>query len=205
MRPNAKRGRPRTFDREKALRDALDIFWDKGFEGAQLTELTKVMGINPPSFYAAFGSKESLFREAVGLYVQMADDRIRPVLEGSLTAETGIRGLLEQSADIAVSSPGSRGCMIVLGIVNCLPGTTALRDLLLEKREESLVRIRSRLQRGVAESDLPSGTNVERLVRFYAATLQGISLQARDGATRVELQDIIDAAMTVLIAPERYP
>lgn len=193
-----RRGRPRAFDRDAALRAALDVFWDKGFDGAQLAELTAAMGINPPSFYAAFTSKEQLFREVVALYIEMHEARMGPVFEQAPTASTALRALLESSADVAVSAPGARGCMLILSVTNCVPGNAPLRELLLRRRLESLKRLRDRLARGLVEGDLPPSVDIDRLARFFAATIQGISMQARDGATREELQAIIDTALTTL-------
>ena len=62
------RGRPRAFDMDKALDAALDLFWRKGYEGTSIADLTKAMGINPPSLYAAFGGKETLFHQALDRY-----------------------------------------------------------------------------------------------------------------------------------------
>lgn len=194
------RGRPRSFDRDAAVRAALDVFWDKGFDGAQLGDIMGAMGINPPSFYAAFKSKEQLFREVVALYIKLAEAGREPAFVKAETAEAAMRVWLEASADRAISAPGARGCMLILGVTNNIPSNEPLRELLLRRRTDSRGRLRERLARGVEDGDLPAGTDVDRLSQFFYTTVQGISLQARDGATRDELQAIIDTALTTLPA-----
>ena len=195
------RGRPRNFDRSIALQRAMELFWAKGYEGTQLTDLTTTMGINPPSFYAAFGSKEAAFREALELYERkMGEGRIKAFGE-DLDTHQSIRALLDHGIDVALAAPGSGGCMIMLGMINTMSGHEPLRDLLKNRRREGLRQVRDRLKRGVRVGDLPPSTDISRLAAFYCAVLQGISLQARDGATRTELNDI--AAVAMMAMPRR--
>lgn len=194
----ATRGRPRSFDRQLALQRAMELFWSKGYESTQLTDLTAAMGINPPSFYAAFGSKDAAFREAVDLYAQTVGSRWARALHDSKNAREGIRAMLDNSVEVALTAPGSPGCMIILGLVNCTQRSERLRDLLRNLRWETTEDIRARLEKGVQEKDLPPDTDVARLATFYTAMLQGISLQARDGATREELDGIVACAMAAL-------
>lgn len=194
----SQRGRPRGFDRDAAVRAALNVFWDKGFDGAQLTDIIAAMGINPPSFYAAFTSKEQLFREALALYIKLADAGREPAFKRATTTESAMRVWLEASADRAIAAPGSGGCMLILGVTNNIPSNAPLRELLLQRRIDSRARLRSRLAQGVEDGDLPPETDVDRLSRFFYTTVQGISLQARDGATRKELQGVIDTALEAL-------
>ncbi|SDR59938.1 transcriptional regulator, TetR family [Rhizobiales bacterium GAS113] len=191
------RGRPRSFDRDLALRRAMEVFWEKGYEGAQLRDLTAAMGVAPPSFYAAFGSKEAAFREAVELYVATVGAKPIRALDEADTARAGIRAMLAGSAEVALASR-SGGCLLILGVVNCLPETDALRELLKAMRRTTLDRVRKRLRRGVREGDLPANTDTKRLATFYSAIMQAISLRARDGATRAELGAVIGSAMAAL-------
>jgi AcrR family transcriptional regulator len=190
----ADRGRPRKFDRHEALLQAMNIFWAKGYEGTQLTDLTAAMGINPPSFYAAFGSKEAAFREAVELYEATVAAGPLRALETNESTREAIRAMLIGGVDRA----GSVGCMMMLGVVNCLPANEPLRALLLSIRQRGREAIRRRLERGVREGDIPPDTDVERLTTFYSAIPQAISLQARDGASREQLEDVVISAMAAL-------
>lgn len=191
------RGRPRSFDRDVALRRAIEVFWAKGYEGAQLVDLTAAMGINPPSFYAAFGSKEALFREALDRYLADGAGSMQ-ALDTGTTARDSILGMLTASAGIALASPGARGCMLILGLVNGLPENDGLRLHLAGLRRETTERIRRRLRRGVEDGDLPAGTDIDGLATFFGTVIQGLSLQARDGASREQLLAAANAAMKAL-------
>ncbi|WP_441487836.1 TetR/AcrR family transcriptional regulator [Bosea sp. 2RAB26] len=194
----AVRGRPRSFARDHALQRIMEVFWAKGYEGTQLNDLTAAIGITPPSFYAAFVSKESAFREAVELYVATAGSGALRALDEGTTVRESIRAMLQASIDTALSAPHSGGCLLILGVVNCQIETEPLRELLRSIREETEMRIRARLARGVAEGDLVGSSNIPVLANYYSAVMQGLSMQARDGATRDELEALIAPSMTPL-------
>lgn len=192
------RGRPRSFDRDTALKHAMEVFWAKGYEGTQLSELMVAIGINPPSFYAAFGSKEAIFREAVDLYLSTVGADAMRALAVTANARDAIEAMLLASAEIALASPSSGGCMVSLGLVNCHAQNAGLRDHMRDLRRTTVLLIRERLERGVTERDLPVETDTDRLSIYFATVLQGISLQAQDGATRNDLQATVETAMDVL-------
>lgn len=195
------RGRPRNFDRGVALERAMELFWAKGYEGTQLIDLTAVMGIKPPSFYAAFGSKEAVFREALELYERKTGSGRSKAFGDSLDTRQSIRALLEHGIDVALAAPNSGGCMVMLGMIHAGPGYEPLCDLLRSRRQENYRQVRDRLERGVREGDLPPSTEIARLATFYCATLQAISLQAHDGGKRKELVAIVDCAMKAMPEP----
>lgn len=192
------RGRPRSFDRDAALTRAMEMFWAKGYEGTQLSELMAAIGINPPSFYAAFGSKEAIFREAVDLYLSTVGAGSMKALAETATIRDAIEAMLLASAEIAIASPSSGGCMISLGLVNCQSQNAELRDHMRGLRRTTALLIRERLEHGKAEGDLPPETETERLAIYFNTVLQGLSLQAQDGATRNDLRAIIATAMHIL-------
>jgi hypothetical protein len=192
------RGRPRNFDKDAALARAMEVFWARGYEGAQLAEIMTAIGINPPSFYAAFGSKEAIFREAVDLYLSTVGAGSMRALTETAGARDAIKAMLLASADIALASSSSGGCMVSLGLVNCQPQNADLRAHMRDLRRTTILLIRERLERGVADGDLPAETDAERLATYFATILQGLSLQAQDGATRNDLHGIVDTAMNVL-------
>ncbi|WP_223881565.1 TetR/AcrR family transcriptional regulator [Affinibrenneria salicis] len=192
------RGRPRSFDRDTALQRAMDIFWAKGYEAAQLSELMAAIGINPPSFYAAFGSKEALYREALDLYLSTAGSASMKALAETGNIRDVIKAMLLASLDTALSSPSSGGCLVSLGLVNCQAQNASLRDHMRELRRSTLRLIRQRLERAIADGELPTDTDTDRLATYFAAIIQGISLQAQDGAGRETLLGIVETSMTVL-------
>lgn len=172
------------------------VFWERGFEATSMTDLTKAMGITPPSLYAAFKSKEELFRETVLLYEQTEGEAPRQALEEERTARAAVAGLLRESV-IAFTTQGKpSGCMVVLAATNCTAEHQTIRDFALRCRARTQVTIRERLERGVNEGDLPRGTDTEELATFCATVLNGLSVQARDGTPRPRLFQVVDRAMT---------
>lgn len=202
----SKRGRPPAFDRDEALRGAMLVFWEKGYEGASLDDLLAAMGMtSPPSFYAAFGSKERLFFETVEFNAQTIGIRPIRALEAAPTAREGIRALLQESVEIFASSETPAGCLIFLGAVNCAPASKSVQDRMAGFRAQVSEVIRKRLARGIAEGDIPRGCDLQPVISLYATLLNGLPLRARDGASRAELQAAADAAMMAwdqLIKPQ---
>jgi AcrR family transcriptional regulator len=196
MEQMTRRGRPRSFDRDQALRQAMELFWALGYEGATLTDLQQAMGgITAPSFYAAFGSKEALFREAVALYNQTQGAPMLQALTEGLTARSSIDAMLH-AAVAAFCQPNSpRGCLLVLGAMNCMPGNQSVQDHLRGQRSQRQKRIGQRLQRGVAEGDVPPDFDLTALASFYTTVLDGLSIQARDGASRKALNAAVGYAL----------
>ncbi|MCW5233812.1 TetR/AcrR family transcriptional regulator [Verminephrobacter eiseniae] len=193
----AQRGRPLSFDRQAALERAMDVFWRKGFEGAQLVDLTMAMGISPPSFYAAFGSKKEAFYEAVELYIRVVGSKSAKALNGAASVRDGLRSMLEATVGTATSNP-SGGCLLVLGAVNHLPENEEVWTYLKKTRTDTLAMIRARIQRGVDEGELPSETDVGVLAQYFLGITQSISFQARDGASRASLKRLIAPALAAL-------
>ncbi|PTL82812.1 TetR/AcrR family transcriptional regulator [Vitiosangium sp. GDMCC 1.1324] len=192
----AKRGRPASFDREEALRRAMEVFWEVGYESATMSQLKAAMGgLCSPSVYAAFHSKEALFREAVELYRTEARHLGRDALNAP-TARGAIENML-RSAVISYSSQGKpRGCLVNLGVMNCSPESRGVQDFLRACRQEAVEVIRARLRRAVEEGELAPEVEVEALAVFYTTVLQGLSTQAHDGASREVLMAIVDCAMS---------
>jgi AcrR family transcriptional regulator len=204
----ASRGRPRTFDREQALQSALGVFWARGYDGATLDELLAAMGgIAPPSFYAAFGSKDQLFREAVDLYHANMSGVMRKALDAP-TARAAVAGLLREAATQFCRADGPGGCLLVLGALNSTRGNKDAHDYLQALRQKGSDVIRARLAKGVKDGDLPAGTPISDLASFYTTVVQGLAVRARDGASRQVLMAVADMAMAAwdpLLGQSRSP
>lgn len=191
----AGRGRPRAFDRDAALLRAMRLFWERGYEATSLSDLTAVMGIRSPSLYAAFGSKEGLFREALALYGQTEGGTTERALAQESTARAAIEEMLRGHA-VAYTQPGKPpGCMVVLAAINCTEQNVGVQRLLAEGRRTVVESLRARLEQGVADGDLPPHVDTQALTSFYATVLHGLSIQARDGYSREELLRVVDTAM----------
>ncbi|MNX62209.1 HTH-type transcriptional repressor ComR [compost metagenome] len=153
------------------------------------------MGINSPSLYGAFGSKEDLFREAVELYRETEGGSARRALLAAPTARDAIQSMLLASAE-RFTAPGlPPGCMIVLGAPAGCVNHASVGDFLGDNRREMQSRILARLNAGASQGELPPGTDLKGLAAFYTTVLHGMSIQARDGATRKTLQAVARQAM----------
>lgn len=170
----------------------MEIFWDKGFDNTSLADLTRVMGLNPPSLYAAFGSKAKLFLEAVDLYGRTDGAGIWEFLDNAPTAKEAIHDLLRRSAENFTQWAEPRGCMVVLSAPQMVGGDPAVCDGLKARRLEKQLALQRRLERGIAEGDLPQGTDCDAVAAYVTAIQHGMSIHARDGASRRTLVAIAD-------------
>lgn len=188
-------GRPRSFDRDQALSAALSVFWTKGYADASMADLTGAMGINSPSLYAAFGSKEALFREAVRLYTETEGATLWASMRDAGTARDAIEGLLLATAEASGRCDRPRGCLLVLSGVHpdALPAG-ACSDM-SKIREEALATMRDRLREGQAAGEIAPMADPAAIAAFYTTVQQGMTFRARDGATPDELRGTARAAM----------
>lgn len=190
------RGRPRSFDRDQALARAMELFWAKGYADTSLADLTRAMGINSPSLYAAFGGKEALFREAVRLYGETEGAALwRPIEADGLTAREAMQDLLFATAEANGRVGKPTGCLVILSGAHpdALPGG-ACRDL-DEIRKATLAAMEARLRQGRDAGEMPSGADIGAMAAFYTTVHQGMVFRARDGATPEELRSTARAAM----------
>lgn len=195
--PKKKRGRPRLFDRDKALDDALLLFRERGYEGTTLPDLLDVMGgITPPSFYAAFGSKEQLFRLAVERYQATIGQATACALtEEGVTARAAIEGMLRAAVHSFTRPSEPRGCFIVLGAMNCTQLSPEMDGELRGVRTGVRQMITKRIKRGITEGDVPKRIDASALGSFFATVVHGLSIQARDGASKDSMMAAVQCAM----------
>lgn len=184
--PVRRRGRPPAFDRAEVLARAGETFWRLGYEGASIVDLTTAMGITPQSLYAAFGSKADLYREALGWYgdafaTLTDEDLAAPDVIGTLC------GWLEAQAKAFADPTHPPGCMISTAVLGCAVENDPVARLVAARREATIARLRERLERAKTEGELRPDADPAALARFTGAIIQGMSVQARDGASAAEL------------------
>jgi AcrR family transcriptional regulator len=143
------------------------LFWRKGFAATSMNDLCGTMGVGSPSLYAAFGSKEALYLEAIEHYVQTQGPPVWYKLAEGATARTGIRNLLNAAIN---SMPRSRatpaGCMAALAAVGDECPTAIVRL-------EMLGMLRARMETAASKGELPDSTDIDGLSRFYLSVYQG--------------------------------
>ena len=190
----SKAGRPRAFDPEEALEKALQVFWQKGYEGASLSDLTEAMGINRPSLYAAFGNKEELFRKAFDRYLAGPASFWGEALKAP-TARSVAEALLNGCV-AAQTEPGKpRGCLGVQGALSCGDEAAPIRRELCAKRAAGQELLKQRFVRAQAEGDLSAKVDAGDLARYIATMVQGMAVQASGGATGEELGRLVAVTM----------
>ena len=193
--PRKARGRPLSFDREAALDRAMHVFWERGYEAASVADLTAAMGITPPSLYTAFGDKEHLFLEAIGAYGKGPGAFGARALAEEPTARRAVQRLLEEGAAQLTDACHPRGCMMVMAATNCSIAAEHIQAALAEMRAIRVERLQARIQQGIDAGELRADTDARALANFYATVYQGMSMQAKDGASKKSLLASVAMAM----------
>lgn len=198
-------GRPREFDREQALLQARDLFWERGYEGVSMADLIGAMNISSASIYAAFGSKEALFREAIANYNGHEGGFASRALAEEPTALTAVRRML-RDAVMTFTRPGKpQGCMVVLAATSCAKENEPIAKWLSAFRRARHASILKRLKDACDRGELKPDCEPQTLADFYATLLQGLSVQARDGASKKRMLETVDQAMWLLEAASNTP
>lgn len=187
-------GRPRNFDAEKALDRALTVFWTKGYEGATLPDLTKAMGINRPSLYAAFGNKEALFRKVIDRYAEGPAGYFREAIDAP-TARAVVERLFRGTIELLANPRHPRGCLAVQAALACGNDGDPVRRELAARRTAREAAIRRRFQRARTAGELPKNSSPADLARFVSTVMHGMAVQAAGGASRKDLQKVADITL----------
>ncbi len=193
-----KRGRPPAFDRETVLAAARDTFWQHGYDGSSIADLTAAMGITPQSLYAAFGSKAELYRETLDQYRRMPRPEPGNPFQDKIDTVTAFERFLTNSAKIFTAPEHPKGCMISTAVLNCAEENEPIAHHVASMRLQTLDIFTARIERGIAEGDIRPEANPRSLARFLGAIVQGMSVQARDGATTDELLALLSHALSEL-------
>ncbi len=197
--PNPRpRGRPRKFDRDAVLARAMMTFWQLGYEGASIADLTAAMGITPQSLYSAFNSKSQLYHEALKNYQNSSGAFTARALVEEATARAGFERMLREAAKEFSKSNRPRGCMISTAVLTCATENQDEARYVARLRKSAVDTFRRRIDRAIDEGEFQATTDSAALARYLVAVIQGMSAQAQDGATKKELLAIAEIAIQVL-------
>lgn len=192
-------GRPREFDAETALDQAMEVFWRHGYEGATIAQLTEAMGINPPSLYACFGNKEGLLKAALDRYTKLRNVWMNEVVAAPTArdvAERMLMGIAEKQTDPA----NPPGCLLVQGGIACGSGSENVPFELAARRAENEDQLRDRFVRAKAEGDLKPSSDPAALARYVSAVSVGMGVMASSGSDREALRQVASVAVQAVEA-----
>src|ERR1700719_5055589 len=190
----AKMGRPRGFTEDAALDAAMRVFWEKGYEGATLADLTEAMGINRSSLYASFGDKEAIFRMAIARYAEGPAAYLKKALQ-QRTVGAVVEALLRGALELLTDPSNPRGCLSVQGALACGSDAEPMKQAMIEWRKQGESEIQKRLQRARTEGDLAKDVNPGDLARYISTVLTGLGVQAANGSTREEMARVVDMVL----------
>lgn len=195
------RGRPQAFDRETVLREAMKLFWERGYEGTSFDDLIAAMQISPSSFYNSFGGKERLYQEATDFYIALASEWFMGVLLRQGDTRKVFARLLKACAEQFTSKGRPPGCMISLAGTHLAPNLGSVRRMMAAHRANVEAALADRLTRGISAGDLPADCDAKSLATYYHALIRGMAVLARDGASRRRLARIGDVGMKAWPTP----
>lgn len=190
----SKRGRPRSFDADVALENALDVFWEYGYEGASLAMLIEAMGISRKSMYAAFGNKEELFLKVLERYEQGPGAYVRESVLAPSAREVA-RVYLEGAVHAGTQPGRPAGCLGVRAALAVGVTGQNVQEVLTSWRARSQADLRKRFQQAAEEGDLPADVDVDLIARYLTTIADGVAVQATGGASPTDLRRVVDAAL----------
>lgn len=192
-------GRPREFDAEMALDQAMEVFWRHGYEGATIAQLTEAMGINPPSLYACFGNKEGLLKAALDRYSKLRGVWMEEVVAAATARDVAER-MLMGIADKQTDPANPPGCLLVQGGIACGSGSENVPFELAARRAQNEDQLRDRFIRAKAEGDLKPSSDPAALARYVSAVSVGMGVMASSGADREALRQVASVAVQAVEA-----
>jgi len=190
-----KRGRPKCFDEQQALQKAMLLFWEHGFEETSMSDLTQALGLTAPSLYSSFGDKVGLFYKCIDYYLAHEACPIEAIFLEAKTAKVAFELFLYDNVQRLVQPNKPTGCMLVVATMNCSDHAQTVQHTILEKRLKTKQKMLERLKQGVENGDIAQSTSLQEIADFYATVLQGLTVQARDGATVQQLHKVVEHAM----------
>jgi TetR/AcrR family transcriptional regulator, copper-responsive repressor len=200
----ARRGRPRAFDPDVALAQAVDAFWDAGFAATSLDDLTEATGMNRPSLYGAFGDKQALYHKALDAYCERTRAAFAAVFSGDEPLRDALRKVYDTGIAIYLSGDnGPRGCFIIGTAVAQAVTDPGIRAALADVLREIEDAFRARIARGQRNGELYADADPAALAKVASAILYSLTVHARAGLGRPALDAIADAAIDVICGPAK--
>ena len=190
-----RRGRPKCFDEKQALEKAMFLFWQYGYEATSISDLTHALGITAPSLYSTFGDKVGLFEKCLNHYLENEACPIDEIFKYSQSTKIAIELYLFENVKRLIQDNKPTGCMLVVSTMNCSVTNHQIQTELLNQRLATKNKIFDRLQLGMQQGELTENTDIQAMTDFYTTLLQGMTIQARDGATLEQLENVVKMAM----------
>lgn len=187
-------GRPIGFDKDAALEAAMLLFWERGYEGTSMADLTQAMGLNPSSIYAVFGDKYALFSLAAKRYMERRAQYAGKALEEP-TLEEVVRALFDNTIAFLTTPGHPQTCMTLAGAVGCSVEAKPARDLMTEIRKQNQIALRQRLLKARKSGELPKDIDLDDYTRYLSTIIAGLSIQAANGSTKAELKRTAQMAL----------
>jgi AcrR family transcriptional regulator len=194
MKTLVKLGRPAGFDKEAALDVAMRLFWERGYEGTSMADLSLAMGIHPSSIYAAFGDKQELFALAAKRYADVPAQYMARALEQP-TLQSFILAAFDNTVEFLGSKEHPSSCFTLTGAISCGADTQPAKLLMREMRLQNEAAIKARLLRARKAGEFPKEENVDDYTRYLSSLLGGLAIQAANGSTSAELKRTADIAL----------
>lgn len=191
-------GRPRTFDKSLALRNAMYVFWAKGYEGTTMSDLVQAIGVKGPSVYAAFGNKDSIFVEAVKAYSEMILNGPLKALSEEPDIYQALEKLLKGNLEFFVNSANPKGCLIMTSAINATPEHTDLVDFVRSYRDDYKQRLAQRFELAIEQRQIKKEINPTYLAEYYLMIIHGMALRAKDGSGLSGLTKAVEMSMVGL-------
>ena len=189
-----KMGRPRGFDENVALDAAMNLFWERGYEGTSMAELSKAMDLTPPSIYAAFGDKKSLFRLAAKRYAAgPAQYQAKALLEPTLREV--ILALFRNTVEFLTEPGHPAGCMTLTGAMACSVEADSAKELMTEIRKQNEAALKARLQQARKSGEMAADLNVDDYSRYLSTLLGGLAIQAANGTSKAAMKRTANMAL----------
>jgi len=190
-----KRGRPKCFNEQQALEKAMLLFWEHGYEATSISDLTHALHLTAPSLYSSFGDKTGLFYQCIDYYLAHEACPIEAIFLEAKTAKVAFELFLYENVQRLAQPNKPAGCMLVVATMNCSENAQLVQHNILEKRLKTKQKMLERLQQGVENGDINRTAPLQEIADFYTTVLQGLTIQARDGATVEQLHKVVEHAM----------